>query len=264
MADAEMDYQTSVAQDYELRRRSEWDAPSVQSIGKSRLIRPTRNAMDYAVRLLLRTPLPKLPRDRRVVAKFGALEAVESRTKYPQADQIAVLEQNVLVIARRIGLLDARLNPDSPPTSQRESLWGWFFVAQGIQEMFNGRWVGGQPIQIDEFPVGKLSVYISFKSGRPSSMAVRPACTSDALRYHAAQMVTSGTKPQACKCCKAPFLIGGPRARGKKKAGTRFCSEQCRWDYNNARRKKMTLYGQLGKPSSPGLPKHVFREDYIR
>jgi hypothetical protein len=249
MADTEMDYQASVAQDYELRRRPEWDAPSVQSVGKSRLIRPTRNAMDYAVRLLLRTPLPKLPRDRRVVAKFGALEAVESRKKYPEAVQIAALEQNVLAITRRIGLLDARVNPGGPRTYERESLWGWFFLAQDIQQMFSGQRVEGRPglriggqLVLDEFwndvPVGNLTVYIHFKSGRPGSMTVRPACTRDALRYHAAQMVTSGTKPQACKCCKAPFLIGGPRARAKKKAGTRFCSEQCRWDYNNARRKK--------------------------
>jgi hypothetical protein len=234
-----MDFQTSIAQDYKLLGQPKLDAPSVQSVGKSRLIRPTRNAMNDAVELLLRTPLPELPRHRRVVAKFGALEAMESRPKYPEADQIAVLEQNALEIARHVGLLQSDLNPDGPAIYNHESMWEWFFLAQHIQRMFSGRWwSGGPPIQMDELPVGTLSVYISFKSGRPGSMTLRAACTRDALVYHAAQMVTAGTKPQACKCCKTPFLLGGPRARGKKKAGTRFCSEQCRWDYNNARRKK--------------------------
>ena len=239
MADPEMDFQTSVAQDYELRRRQHPDAPAVQSKGKSRLIRPTRNAMDYAVKLLLRTPLPKLPRQRRVVAKFGALEAVENRKYYPKdADQFAALERNALAIARRVGLLRSHLNPDGAAISEFESMWDWFFLAQDIQIVFSGRqYPGGPPIGW-EHPVGQLSVYLSFKSGRPNTMTVRPASTRDALRYHAAQMSVLGTRPQRCESCKTPFLIGGPRERGKKKQGARFCSEQCRWDYNNARRKK--------------------------
>ena len=238
MADPEMDFQTSVAQDYELRRRPHPDAPSVRSVGKSKLTRPTRNAMDYAVRLLLRTPLPELPRRRRVVAKFGALEAVENRKYYPKdGDQFAALEQNALAIARRVGLLQSDLNPDGPAILENESIWDWFFLAQDIQIVFSGRSPGGLPIRW-EHPVGQLSVYLSFKSGRPNTMTVRPACTRDALVYHSAQMSSLGTRPQQCKSCKTPFLIGGPRERGKRKEGTRFCSEQCRWDHNNARRKK--------------------------
>jgi hypothetical protein len=236
MPDLEMDYQASVAQDYELRQRPKGDAPSVRSVGKSKLIRPTRNAMDFAVRLLLRTPLPEIPRERRVVAKFGDLEVKEPRKKYPEPDEIAALEQNVLAIARRIGLLQSDLNPDAPESGW-ESMWDWFFLAQDIQIVFSGRYPGGLPIRWEHL-VGRLSVYLSFKSGRPSAMTVRPACTRDALHYHAAQMIASGTRTQSCKRCKGPLLIGGPRARGKKKEGARFCSEQCRWDYNNARRKK--------------------------
>jgi hypothetical protein len=243
MADLEMDFQASVAQDYELWQRPKADAPSVRSVGKSKLIRPTRNAMDYAVRLLLRTPLPELRMHRPdpLIAAKGQmiteeqLEAVRSKRIYPEADQIAPLEQNVIAIARRIGLLQSNLNPDAPESGW-ESMWDWFFLAQDIQGAFSGR-LGGLLIEW-EHPVANLSVYLSYKSGRPSSMNVRPASTSAALRYHAAQMAVSGTKAQTCKSCEAPFLIGGPRARGKKKAGTRFCSEQCRWDYNNARRKK--------------------------
>jgi hypothetical protein len=238
MAETEMDFHASVAQDYELRRRPERDSPSVQSVGKSRLMRPTRNAMNYAVELLLRTPLPELLIDRRV-EKLGGIPMRTGRRKYPEADQIAALEQNALAIARRIGLLEWELNPRAPAASERESMWGWFDLARDIQQMFSGRFVGGQsPIQIDEWPVGTLTIYISLKSGRPSSMTVRPGCTRDALRYHAAQMVTSGTRSQPCKWCKGPLLIGGPRARGKKKEGARFCSERCRWHYNNDRRKK--------------------------
>jgi hypothetical protein len=227
MPDLEMDYQTSVARSYELRRRPEWNAPSVQSIGESKLIRPTRNTMNYAVELLLQTPLPKLRPN----------GASANGREYPETHQVAVLEQNVLAIARRIGLLESHLNPDEPWASERESLWLWFFLAQDIQSAFTGHHPSGGPNGF-EYPAAQLSVYLSFKTGRPRSMSVRPASTADALRYHAAQMAVSGTKAEACKSCSAPFLIGGPRARGKKKSGTRFCSEQCRWDYNNARRKK--------------------------
>lgn len=246
MPDFEMDYQTSVAQDYELRRLPKLDAPSVKSVGESKLIKPTRNAMDYAVKLLLRTPLPELrfhhppplvvPKGQRTMITAEQLEAASPKRIYPEAAQIAPLEQNALAIARRIGLLESHTNPERPWGSERESMWDWFFLAQSIQEAFTGRTVG-LPIKW-EHPVASLSVYLSYKSGRPSSMNVRPASTGAALMYHAAQMAVSGTKAQACKSCNAPFLIGGPRARGKKKSGTRFCSEQCRWDYNNARRKK--------------------------
>ena len=244
MPDLEMDYQTSVARDYELRRRPEWKAPSVQSIGESKLVKPTRNAMDYAVRLLLRTPLPELrfhwppalipAKGQQITAE--QLEAVRPKRKYPEADQIAPLEQNALAIARRIGLLHTDLNQERPYVSQRESIWDWFFLAQDIQGAFNGR-LHGVPIEW-EHPVAHLSVYLSYKSGRPSSMTVRPASIHAALLYHAAQLITSGTKTKPCRQCSTLFLIGGSRDWGKKKAGARFCSDECRWDFNNARRKK--------------------------
>src|SRR5262245_7173543 len=137
MPDFEMDYQASVAQGYELRRLPKLDAPSLQSVGKSRLVRPARDDMDYAVKLLLRTPLPKLqmhhpaplvaPKGQRMVITAEQLEAVRSKRIYPDADQIAPLEQSALDIARRIGLLGADLNPDRPYASERESIWDWFF-----------------------------------------------------------------------------------------------------------------------------------------
>jgi hypothetical protein len=247
MPDLEMDYQTSVAQDYELRRLPKLDAPSVKSVGKSKLVRPVRGDMDYAVKLLLRTPLPELqihhpdpliaPKGQRTVITAEQLEAVRSKLIYPEADQIAPLEQSALAIARRIGLLGADLNRERPYVYERESMWDWFRLAQNIQEAFSGRLHGRLPISW-EHPVANLSVYLSYRLGRPRSMSVRPASTGGALMYHAAQMAVSGTRAQACKSCNAPFLIGGPRSRGKKKSGTRFCSDQCRWDYNNERRKK--------------------------
>ena len=88
------------------------------------------------------------------------------------------------------------------------------------------------------FSIGRLTLYMSFKSGGFRSMAILPENTDQVLIYRAAQLASSGTKLQRCAKCESPFLIGGSRAREKKKEGTRFCGEQCRWDYNNARRKK--------------------------
>jgi hypothetical protein len=226
MAEPVMDFQTSIARAYELRPAPDkWvetaegvdrrNVRVVMPIGKPRLVRPARAAMDFAVRLLMRTPVHNLD------------------ARNPDLDRLAVLERNVLAITKRIGPLKADLDPKAPGNDPFELVWDWIQVARKIQLIFNV-----PPDFSREIPVGELSVYISFNSGRPSSMAVRPARTADALVYHAAQMIASGTRPQPCRWCKTQFLIGGPRARGKKKQGARFCSERCRWDYNNARRKK--------------------------
>ena len=103
MADLEMDYQTYVAPRYELRRPDEFpetkrrkDPPNVRhlvGVGRPALVRPKRRAMDMAVALLLKTQMPKWA----VVA--------ERKNKAPDPDELAVLERNVLVMAKHVGLL---------------------------------------------------------------------------------------------------------------------------------------------------------------
>jgi hypothetical protein len=76
MFDAELDFHAYVAADYELRSADELPvsrAAKVEArlfglrylvpVGNPRLVRPRRKALDFAVRLLLRTPKPPLTSD---------------------------------------------------------------------------------------------------------------------------------------------------------------------------------------------------------
>ena len=232
-----MDYQTYVAPRYELRRPDEFpetkrrkDPPNVRhlvGVGRPALVRPKRRAMDMAVALLLKTQMPKWA----VVA--------ERKNKAPDPDELAVLERNVLVMAKHVGLLGTILNPTNFKILGRhvevehESILDWFQLARRIQTMFAG------PPRSIEMPVGSIQIYVSYKPGGSRSMVVRPPFTDAALIYHAAQMVAKGTVSQTCEHCGSPFLSGGAgREKEKKRDGSRFCSDRCRWGYHNQMRRK--------------------------
>src|SRR6516162_2256451 len=112
-SDLEVDFQTYVAPDYEFRERikSEGDQTIEQqlaaltgyepersitrerelvALGKPKLVRPKRRALDFAVGLMLRTPVP------------GRNEKVKN------SDELARLERNALAVAKHIGRLNAR------------------------------------------------------------------------------------------------------------------------------------------------------------
>jgi hypothetical protein len=243
MTEPVMDFQTYVWPAYEVRPDPPrkpvpeeelflLNARVIVPVGEGRLVRPTLKAVDFTIGLLLRTPLAKPhPKD---------------GLPNPDADQIAVLERNAVAIARRVGLLSTlhRLARTTEPPfpadlnrrfvkDERDRLIKWHNLAETIQTTF-----GRPPSQLHEIPIGLLHVYMSFQSGGSRSMVLRPERTGEALIYRAAQLASSGAKLQRCEKCSGQFLIGGPRTRGKKKEGARFCSEQCRWDYNNARRKR--------------------------
>ena len=57
MADAEMDFQTYVAPAYEVQQVG--DDRCLVALGTEKLTRPTVKSVDFAIRLLLQTPLPK-------------------------------------------------------------------------------------------------------------------------------------------------------------------------------------------------------------
>jgi hypothetical protein len=240
MSDAEMNFRTYVAPDYELRCLDDLPATKIDRskriglpnerylapVGKPRIVKPRRRALDFAVGLLLRTPVPTLDRERR---------------SKPTADELAHLERNALAIAKHIGLLHAMLNPDKLAIDygdyakdDGESLLEWFQAARRIQAMFR------RPARPTEIPVAPAYVYLAFNSDGSRSMAVRPGFTGDALIYHAAQMIAKGTTSQTCEHCGTTFLSGGGRGKDKKRSGSRFCNDECRWNHHNEMRRKTT------------------------
>jgi hypothetical protein len=240
-SDLEVDFQTYIAPDYEFRERikskdylkmeqgmaaltghkpgrSVTHERELVALGKPKLVRPKRKALDFAVRLLLRTPVPP---------------AYGSNYREPSADELAQLERNALWIAKDVGLLNASHDEYAEPKHESEALQFWLYLAQTIRLMFEGR----RPGTI--YPVGTMRIHLACKSDGSCFMTVRPHTTHDALVYHAAQMVTKGTISQTCEQCGTTFLSGGTgRAKDKKRGDARFCSDECRWKFHNETRRR--------------------------
>jgi hypothetical protein len=240
MSEPEMNFQTYVAPNYELRRTDElpakahWKAnkkaPNLRflvPVGKPRLVRPKRRAMDLAVGLLLRT-----------LKRTGP----EEHWMHPDADEIAALEKNALAIARHIGMLDTQISPayvvraSSKHVEQTcEHLSVWSQWAQRIQLMF----AGPPSNRAIEVGVCSVFVYLDYRVDGSPSMSVQPGFAGDAVIYHAAQMIARGTASQVCEHCGTTFLSGGAgRGKEKKRGDSRFCSDECRYNYHNEKRRK--------------------------
>jgi hypothetical protein len=229
MPDAEMDFRTYVSAGYELRRveglpPETWPGlklPYLDPVGKGALVRPKRRALDFAVRLLLQT-LNLRP------------ERLGPGIHAPSADEIPHLERNALAIAKHTGLLGTPLNPDNFGEHRGpESLLEWFRLALKIQAVFNG------PSRAGEIGVSAMLVFLTYKSDGSRSITVRPPSVGAALLYHAAQMLAKGTTFQKCGHCNTIFLSGGGgRSKDKKRSGSRFCSDECRWTHHNEMRRK--------------------------
>ena len=175
---------------------------------------------------------------------MGSAYQDERKNKTPDPDELAFLERNVLAIAKHVGLLGTILNPTNfeilghHVEPDHELVLDWFQIARRIQMMFAGL---RRPV---EMPVGSIFIYVSYKPDGSRSMVVRPPFTDAALIYRAAQMVAGGTISQTCEHCGSPFLSGGARReKEKKRDGSRFCSDGCRWGYHNEKRRKLSLEG---------------------
>ncbi len=82
--------------------------------------------------------------------------------------------------------------------------------------------------------IGRINLRM-VPDGSHARLELSPPTLFDALIYTAARMKVTGTDIRRCQWCSKPFQTGG---RGQKIASARFCSTQCRYDYNNARRRK--------------------------
>jgi hypothetical protein len=242
---------------YEIRRRDElpppkgdddwpdpppddWpNMPQLVQVGPAKLVKPKRDALKFAVGLLLKTPMPKwyagrhkreYHPDREDDLDFDIFE--RRKPVELDAQEFSRLQTHVLQIARAVGMV--RSNDQIAPTpSTFESLGNWIELLILIRRIFN---LGRRP----DFPpqsVGHLDVLVS-----PNSLQIRPSSTYTALIYCAAEMVARGTTVRKCDNCGTPFPEGGERAsRNKKRAGARFCSDKCRYDFHNEVHRKKRL-----------------------
>jgi hypothetical protein len=187
--------------------------------GPARVVSVKRSTLEYAVGLLLKTDVRNL-----------------------DAEGISKLERNVLLISRQIGMLTKkRDHPVAKPQRLREEpLSKWIETATWIQRLFQLRddrdrgAISGLKIEAPS-----LSIHMDY-SPNHISIKLRPIDTIAALLYSAVQMIARGIAAHACDHCGAPVLSGGERdRRNKKRAGSRFCSDKCRYEYHNERRRKI-------------------------
>jgi hypothetical protein len=260
MADPAMDFQCRVAT-YELWRADELAAkqgrpifdppnmPHLVAVSRAKVVRPTRQALNLAVGLLLRTQMPKwhAAQKRRVqefaklVRRLGRKRAIEQQLSDPvelDAEEFSNLERNVFLISGHIGLLrehEVLQDFEKEGILIHESLEHWINAALDIQTMFSDLEASRRLQEDRERAVGHLKILLALKSNGVS-LHLRPENTQAALIYHAAQLVADGTTFQACVVCGTPFFGGGP-AR-EKRARSIFCSDKCRWTHHNKVRQK--------------------------
>jgi hypothetical protein len=250
MAEPALDLQWYVATAYELRRVNELPAKDQKIIenktplrhlvqtGTPKLVRPKHEALDMAVRVLLKTRIPKLMS---AYERGAFIRWVPGPAGKLDPDEVSILEKNVLLLTPYIGMLSlaGQSNIKYPPGYLRhESLDQWISLATTIQNMFTGRHHGRELDRDKEHSFGRLSICLSYKDGR-TSMSLRPEGKRAALIYHAAQLIAGGTRLQNCSYCGGPFLSGGENSSATKKRGdARFCSDKCRSGYHNEMRRK--------------------------
>jgi hypothetical protein len=249
-----MDFQCYVGK-YEIKRFDElpeknqimergfagWPPPNMPylvQVGPATLVKPKPNHLRAAVGHLLQTPQANWYDASNKWMQAAHDDGVRG-APFDNADEVSALEKNVLLIARHIGMLRGSGPEADAARAKRgltrcESLDKWASTARWIQMAFAVRALETG----DAAGVGDLKIFL-VNRGREVSMHIRPNNTHDALMYVAAMEIARGTTFQACDKCGKPFLEGGERdRRNKKRAGSRFCGDKCRYEYHNEVRRK--------------------------
>jgi hypothetical protein len=130
------------------------------------------------------------------------------------------------------------------PATTEEPLFVWEGMQSRLREMFAGKLKHHPTIGSPLAPAdgsqraGDVGVYLVLgKDGKPK-LALRPDNLMQALTLYAARQIATGTTFGACLHCKGPFLRGGG---SKKRGDARFCSDPCKWEFHNERRRKAKL-----------------------
>jgi hypothetical protein len=225
---------------------------------------PPRAEWDMAVFQLSQTKLPKgswrklLLEVRAEEARLGKAlsddyevwEKVRKEAGTPEASDYADIEKSALEISSCLGMLKSRAGapyskiPDDGFIDY-EPLDLWAACADEIQAMFFGRDARQRlPRELSQNILTARMEMVLFYGARGISVQIVPYNTGSALLYHAAQMITHGTKLMNCAYCGKPFFSGGEgRGGGKRRRDARFCSSEHRWQYHNemraARKRKL-------------------------
>lgn len=249
-------YESSAAEFLESDFDAPPDAPYLVQVGTAKSLKPDRKALDHAVGLLLQTKISKLQRAERdrwsdirkrlksATSRRRELSELDKFRAEPinfDPDQLSALQRNVLAIARCIGMLNVEGGiPDRDEFDSNfipcESLSNWIAAARTIQLIFDLR---DEELDLPPQMIAPHDHLNLLLSNHPVVLHVQPSSTRAALVYHAAQMVAQETTSQTCEKCGKLFLEGGERdPRNKKRAGSRFCSDKCRYEYHNEARRK--------------------------
>jgi hypothetical protein len=252
MADFEIDFEWPRAPAYKLETDKyiqpleEWDTwmdgpddreervfGRIVAQGEPRLRRPKTSELDYAVKTLLQIAS--------VEARHNDDDRLEQQRELEDLVR-PMLHEAVPKLAGMLGLLYVGPIVDGlfgsairKRRKERELISSWYSLARALKLMFDyekkpfGSAFGGVGVE--------LGVYL-VPAETGVNLAVRPPNLWSAIMVHGARSVASGTGFSVCRSCNIPFLTGGQRARFKKKSGSQFCSEKCRWDFNNAKRRK--------------------------
>jgi hypothetical protein len=123
--------------------------PHLVAISRAKIVRPSRQALNLAVNLLLRTQMPKwhAAKKRRtqefakLTRSLGREDAIKQQSSDPMdldANEFSNLERNVFLISRHIGLLsESEFFSDfgKEGTLIHESLEHWIDTARDIQNI---------------------------------------------------------------------------------------------------------------------------------
>ena len=237
---------------YELRYPDEPDLgmwmlenpiPHLFLTGPAKRVKPKRASVDRLVNVLANLQMPKWERDwadwgawfdwhtRDDVVKADDFRApiMPTANFEPDSHEFALLKTIVSSFSKQIGMLHWR-EAEPPQIGDSECLSKWIGLAWNIQRVFQAPGSPNKPAK-----VGNLGIFLVNTPNSGTAIRIRPSDTRAAVIYHAARMVAEGTAFQTCAQCQTPYLAGGMRGKKKKRAGSRFCSDQCRWTFNNAR-----------------------------
>lgn len=170
-----------------------------------------------------RPPLDKLPMATALLGRYRHFGKVaKSKSK--------ALQETALEFAKQYGLLLGRSEDGQP-----EALDTWHYLISDIlalQKAFEfGRWeLSAEKIAVERIEAALVPDPLT----RAPRLVLRPTSLRGAIQLQLAHRLSRGASLRMCRHCGGPFEAGIDGKRGDAK----FCSDACRYSFNNKRRAK--------------------------